>query len=171
VALTKQSPAYAKSTIKVADEVFIATALLHRENPGRKDFTVPEIVERTRRENLYGELRPGVQVHASLHCVANLRPNPGRYRMLYATATGRRRLLLPGDEVHLERTGKLWPDPAEVPPRYAELIEWARQRYGKDKPIATRWLDGVFQLAALGKELWRGEDPDAYIRKLREGWK
>jgi hypothetical protein len=166
---TKDSSTPTKSAIKVADEVFIAVALLHREKPARKDFTVSEIVERARRENLYGELRPGVQVHASLHCVANVRPNPGRYRMLYATATGRR-LLLAGDDVHPERTGKTWPDPADVPVKYAELIEWAKQRYGKDTPRTAQWLDGVFQLAGLGKELWRGEDPDEYIRRLREGW-
>ena len=169
MAIRARPPVHEKSTIKVADEVFIAVALLHRENPNRKDFTVPEIVARARRENLHGELRPGVQVHASLHCVANLRPNPGRYRMLYATAN-RRRLLLQGDDVHPERTGKMWPDLAEVPPQYAGLIEWAKRRYGKDKLPTARWLDGVFQLSGLGKNLWRGEDPDAYVRQLRGGW-
>jgi hypothetical protein len=38
------------ASIKVADEVWIATALLHRENPKREDFSVsessPERVER-----------------------------------------------------------------------------------------------------------------------------
>jgi hypothetical protein len=169
--ITKEPERYIKSTIKVADEVFIATALLHRENPSRKDFTVPEIVARARRENLYGELRPGVQVHAYLHCVGNRPPNSVRVRMLYATDTGHRRLLLPGDDVHPERTGKIWPDPADVPPKYTALIEWAKQRYGTDKPSAARWLDGVFQMIGLGKELWRGEDPDEYIRQLRGGWK
>lgn len=168
--VTKEPTAYVKAGIKVADEVFIATALLHRENPGRTDFSVRDIVDRVRRENLYGEMRPGVQVHAFLHCVANRAPNSVRVRMLYATDKGHRRLLLAGDEVHPERTGKMWPDPAEVPSKYAELIEWAKQRYGKDKRGSPRWLDGVFQLAGLGKELWRGEDPDEYVRRLREGW-
>ena len=70
---------------KVADQVWIILALLHRENPKREDFTVTEIVERARQEKISGELRPSVQVHAYLHCVANRPPNPGRYRMLYAT--------------------------------------------------------------------------------------
>jgi hypothetical protein len=48
---TKESPA-----IKVADEVWIATALLHRENPKREDFSVSEIVARARRENLSGRI-------------------------------------------------------------------------------------------------------------------
>lgn len=164
------SPGYKKLDIKVADEVFIATALLHRENPARRDFTVREIVDRARRENIYGELRPGVQIHAFLHCVANRPPNSVRVRMLYATDKGHRRLLSSGDEIHPERTGKIWPDPAEVPLKYRELIEWVKQQYGTDQPAKTRWLDGAFQFIGLGKELWQGEDPDEYIRKLREGW-
>ena len=63
--------------LKVADEVWIATALLHKENPTRGDFTVAEIIERARAENITGEMRSGVQVHAYLHCVAN-RPAPYR---------------------------------------------------------------------------------------------
>ena len=74
--------------IRVADEVWIATALLHRQYPDRKDFTVGEIVRRAESEKVTGaeSLRPGVQVHAYLHCVANKPPNPGRYRMLVETS-------------------------------------------------------------------------------------
>ena len=63
--------------LKVADEVWLATALLHREHPERPDFTVAEIVERARQEGLTRELRPGVYLHVNLHCVANRPPNPG----------------------------------------------------------------------------------------------
>jgi hypothetical protein len=156
--------------VKVADEAFLATALLHREHPERPDFTIIEIVERARKENLYGELRPGVRVHATLHCVANRAPNPGRYRMLYATGDHTRRLLHSSDEVHPQRIGKTFPDPEDVPPEYRELIDWAKRRFGKEGPGRERWLDGVFQLIGLGKELWAGENPDDYVRKLREGW-
>lgn len=155
---------------KVADEVFVVTALLHRENPDREDFTIREIVERAERENLAGELRPGVRVHASLHCVANKAPNPGRYRMLYATGERTRRLLRAGDDVHPERTGKMWPEAKDVPERYRESIEWAKRRHGTGGPKAKRWLDGIFALRGMGKALWRGEDPDEYVRKLREDW-
>jgi hypothetical protein len=156
--------------VKVADEVFIATALLHREQPDREDFTIGDIVERANQENLFGELRPGVRVHASLHCVANRAPNPGRYRMLFATGDRTRRMVLSGDQVHPERTGKIFPDPEDVPVKYRELIEWAKKRYGTGSPPRERWLDGVLKMFGLGKELWRGEDPDEYVRKLREGW-
>jgi len=156
--------------IKVADEVFIAAALLHREHPEKDDFTVDEIVQRVTQENLFGEVRPGIQAHIYSHCVANRPPQPGPHRMLYATSTGTRRLLLVGDNVHPERIGKIFPDPEDVPSKYQELIDWAKQRYGKGPPGQTRWLNGVFQMFGLGKELWKGEDPDEYVRKLREGW-
>jgi hypothetical protein len=39
------------ASIKVADEVWIATAVLHRENPKRENFSVSEIVAKARREN------------------------------------------------------------------------------------------------------------------------
>ena len=78
--------------VKVADEVWIVTALLQREAPEREDFAVEEIVERARQEKVFETLRPGVYIHAQMHCVANRPPNPGRYRMLFETRPGRRRL-------------------------------------------------------------------------------
>src|SRR5947207_13405806 len=117
------------ASIKVADEVWIATALLHRENPKREDFSVSEIVARARRENLSGELRPGVQVHAYLHCVANVPPNPGRYRMLYETGNNTRRLCRGRDECHPERRGgKLPPSKESTPSSYQTSLDWHRAR-------------------------------------------
>jgi hypothetical protein len=175
-----------------AVEVFIAAALLHRENPGREEFTIQEIVNRAARENITGELRSGVNVHASQHCVANKAPNPGRHRMLFATGKHTRRLLLPGDETHPGRTGKVFPDPGEVPEKYLSLLAWAKARYengsadqkgavdqsvaqgtkldGTDPKTPERWLESLFELEGLGKQYWKNVDPDEFVRKLREGW-
>lgn len=30
--------------------------------------------------------------------------------------------------------------------------------------------DGILQLKGLGKEAWKGVDPDEYVASLREGW-
>ena len=88
----------------VADEAWIATALLHRRHPDRDDFTVREIVRQAEVEKVAGgPLRPGVQAHVYLHCVANKAPNSGRYRMLFETSKGRRRLFRPGDPCHPRR--------------------------------------------------------------------
>jgi hypothetical protein len=178
--------------ISCAAEVFLAAALLHREQPQRSDFMIREIVARAARENVTGEIRSGVSVHASQHCVANRPPNPGRHKMLYATGKHTRRLLLPEDEVHPERTGKIFPEPGEIPEKYISLLEWAKRRYenggegmmadasghsagqeGGPRPIeqsAEGWLGSLFELEGLGKEYWKGVDPDEFVRKLREGW-
>lgn len=118
--------------IKVADEIWIATSLLHRENPSRPDFSVIEIVERAMREGLAGGYRPGLQIHASTHCVATKPPNPARHRMLSETGRGRRKLFRPGDEFHRDRkTGKTHPDPEDIPPKYRYLLDWYEHDYAK----------------------------------------
>jgi hypothetical protein len=157
--------------IKVADEVFIATALLQRESPNRDDFTIDEIVDRVALENLYGRLRPGVRVHVLQHSVANKKPNPGRWRTLYATGRDTRRLLRSTDEVHPERTWKIWPALEEVPIKFHELIEWAQKQFGTGgKGDDNRWLGGVLALRGLGRGQWKDEDPDAHVDRLRAGW-
>jgi hypothetical protein len=125
--------------VSCAVEVFLATAFLHRERPGQSDFTIQEIVNRAGRENISGEMRSGVNVHASQHCVANRAPNPAKHRMLFATGKHTRRLLLPGDEVHPGRTGKIFPEPSEIPERYLPQLEWAKQRYEHGLGDARQW--------------------------------
>src|SRR6266478_1256408 len=88
--------------LKVADEVWIAAALLHRDHPEAADFAIEEIVRRAEREGLHKPLRRGVYVHVIQHCVANRAPNPGRYRMLFETGAGARlrsKMLDRGDQL------------------------------------------------------------------------
>ena len=160
----------AKHPIKVADETWIATALLHRENPSRDDFTVQEIVDRAAKETISGELRPGVYVHARQHCVANRPPDPGRYRMLFATGKNTRRLFRPGDSYHPARDGsKVVPAKEDIPGDYRHLVDWYLTEY-VSKPSDAAKTDPILQLRGLGKEIWAGEDPDRYVRRLRAGW-
>lgn len=152
--------------VKVADEVWIATALLQREHPERADFTAKEITDRAQRENITGALRKGVYVHALLHCVANLPPNPGRYRMLFETAKGRRRLFRPRDRYDPKREGgKTVPAPDAIPPEYRELLDWYRTWAG-----GAQLGDPLLALAGTGRAIWAGEPGDRYIQRLREGW-
>ena len=111
-----------KSQLKVADEVWIATALLHREHPKASDFSIEEIVERARKEGLHEPLRPGVYVHVVQHCVANRPSNPGRYRMLYETRPKYRRLYRLGDSYDPQREGsKVIPEADEIRDRLVGL--------------------------------------------------
>ena len=155
-------PGKPRPALKVADEVWIAAALLHREHPDRADFTVAEIVERARQEGLTPKLRPGVSAHAALHCVANRPPNAGRYRVLLETAPNRRRLYRPGDPADEARRGaKMTPVHSAIPPRYHSLLDWYEREYAPDPLLALR---------GSGRELWADEPADRYVRRLRQGW-
>ena len=155
--------------LKVADEVWIATALLHREHPDQLDFTPREIEERARREQATDRLRSGVYTYAVSHGVANRKPDPGRYRMLLETAGGRRRLFRPGDPYHPDRAGaKYLPSREAIPSRYAYLLDWYEADYVERSQGSAP--DPLLALRGVGKEMWSDEDPDAYVARLREGW-
>lgn len=159
-----------KSHVKVADEVWIATALLHRDHPEQADFRIEDIVDRAREENLAGTLRPGVYVHVVQHCVANRPANPGRYQMLFETSRGRRRLFRNGDSYHPSREGsKTTPEAGAIPAEYAELLSWYRVWSSKANESRAE-SDPLIALAGSGRRLWAGERPDDYVRRLREGW-
>jgi len=156
--------------IKVADEVWLATALLHRENPSRSDFTLNEIVERAAKEGIIDEVRPGVYVHAALHCVANRPPNPGRYRMLYETRPKYRRLFRLGDSYDPQREGsKIIPGADEIPLRYADLLNWY-ENWSRSQGKRAGESDPLLALYGSGKKLWADEHADEYVARLRAGW-
>lgn len=156
--------------LRVADEVWIATALLHREHPKRHDFSIEEIMERAIKETGGRPLRPGVRVHINQHCVANRPPNPGRYRMLLETASGRRRLFRNGDNYDAAREGaKIVPARADVPSEYSGLLDWYRD-WNLDNVEDRIKNDPLLALRGSGKKLWADEHADEYVRRLREGW-
>jgi hypothetical protein len=162
------APHTVSSSIRVADEVWIATALLHREQPAREDFSIAEIVARALKEGLTPGPRGGLRVQVQQHCVANRPPNPNRLRMLFATGRNTRRLFRAGDWFHPDRRdGRTAPDRGDIPPRYHSLLDWYRDEYAKDLGSNR---NSILELVGLGKELWKGVDPDEYVRKLREGW-
>ena len=159
-----------KEGIKIADEVWVAAALLQREEPDQADFSIEEIVERAKRESISGPIRPGVYVHVVQHCVANRPPNPARYRMLFETGAGRRRLFRKGDASHPARAGaKVTPNPEDLPERYRGLLAWYEDWCSKMDRAAPE-ADPLLALLGSGKRLWQDEHADDYVRRLREGW-
>ena len=154
------------SAIRLADEVWIAIALLHREHPKATDFSLKEIEARLARERLTDDIRPGVYPHLSVHCVGNRPPNGGRYRMLFETAPSRRRLFRAGDPYHPEREGgKIVPERSEIPPKYHSLLDWYERDWAPAAPN-----DPLLALASRYRDLWKTVDPDDYVRQLREGF-
>jgi|ERR1700722_338423 hypothetical protein len=163
-------PILSHTRLKVADEVWIVTALLHRDNPSQSDFSIDEIMGRAVEEHMAGTVRAGVYVHIVQHCVANRPPNPARYRMLLETGAGRRRLFLKGDAYHPGREGsKTIPKPDEIPHGYGDLLAWYRD-WSTAVTIALSGTDPLLALAGSGKALWADEHADEYVRRLREGW-
>src|SRR6266496_2301058 len=162
----------AKARVKVADEVWVATALLHRKHPDRSDFSIEEIMESARqmwREGT-GSLRPGVYVHVVQHCVANRPPIPGRYRMLIETSEGRRRLFHTGDPYHPDREGgKTTPRFEDLAEDYADLWDWYVE-WGRNRAKDLIKNDPLLSLRGTGKHIWADEHADEYVRRLREGW-
>jgi len=159
-----------KPRLKVADEVWIATVLLHQQQPTKPDFSIEEIVERAQFENAHGTLRPGVYVHVVQHCVANRPPNPARYRMLTETANGRRRLFRIGDSYHPQREGgKSTPDATALPQAYAGLLSWYEE-WCQATAMTELLRDPLLNLVGSGKQLWADEHADEYVRRLRESW-
>ena len=146
--------------------MWVATALLHREHPKSADFSLKEIEARLAREGLTDDKRPGVYPHLSVHCVANRPPDKGRYRMLFETASSRRRLFRPGDPYHPKREGgKIVPNRAEIPAALHPLLDWYARDWATTSPE-----DPLLALAARHRHLWQAVDPDGYVRRLREGF-
>jgi hypothetical protein len=155
---------------KVADEVWLAVALLHKEHPEQPDFAVEEIMQRAAMAAGKEQLRPGVYVHIVQHCVANRPPNPGRYRMLFETASGRRRLFRNGDNYDPNREGaKTLPAREDIPPEHSDLLDWYRD-WSQDNIEERIKNDPLLALYGDGKDLWADEKADDYVRRLREGW-
>jgi hypothetical protein len=78
------------------------------------------------------------------------------------------------DYVHPDRHQKLYPEVRDIPEKYHELVEWAKDLSKRPTDShstgGTGWLGGLHQLRGLGREVWRGVNPDEYVRGLREGW-
>jgi len=172
--MTMAIATYRKTSVKVADELFLVLALLHKEHPERRAFSIPEILERAQQEGLREDRSNpnSLRVHAYSHAAANEPPGKGgKYRIAYRESNGQVRLLEATDYVHPERSWKFYPSPDEIPEKYHALLNWAKKRsHLTEAPPSEGWLEGALQLRGLGKELWKDVDPDAYVSSLREGW-
>jgi hypothetical protein len=157
--------------ILVADEVWCALAMLHKNHPQRVSFSAKEILHQVKAEHAYTDIRAGVQAHIYLHNVANLEPNSARYRMFYRLENDTYRLYRPGDPAHPLRKGKIVPNRSELPDRYHDLLDWYEREYCKEKGAAPlEQKDPILQMWGLGKEIWEGVDADEYVESLRAEW-
>jgi hypothetical protein len=158
--------------ILVADEAWVALAMLQRAHPGRHSFSAKEIIEQVKIEHAHPELRPGVQAHIYQHNVANLEPNSAQYRMFYRLEDDTLRLFRPGDRAFASRKGKIIPDRSDLPEKYHDLLDWYEREYSQHQPRRGRdeANDPVLQMWGLGKDIWANTSADDFVRNLRSGW-
>lgn len=157
--------------VNVADECWIALALLHRADPSRESFEGSEILKKIREEKIHGEVRAGIQPHVYLHNIANVPPNSARYRLFYRLADGTYRLYRPGDDHHPARTGKSEPRREELPELYRPLLDWYHDEYCRRSAPQEGVEDPVLGMRGIGRELWTSlGGGDAFVARERAGW-
>lgn len=163
-----------ETEVKLADRLWIAVALLHREMPAREAFTRDEIRQKLRETSLIDGLKPqSVAAHLKEHLVANVAPSSTKYRMLYETQPGYLRLYRLGDRIDPGRESrnpsKHVPRRDELPSEYLPLLdwyeEWSREAAGK-KP-ANYEDDPLIRLIGSGRHIWADEHADEYVENLR----
>ena len=159
-----------RTPILVADEAWLALALLLREQEDRESFSAKEILDRAKAEHATPELRPGLQAHIYLHNVANVEPNSARYRMFFKLPDDTYRLFRPGDPAHPSRRGKMKPVREEFPEKYHYLLDWYEDQYSTKATPMNEEEDPLLQLRGVGREVWANTDADEYIRSLRSNW-
>jgi len=154
-----------KLGITAADAVWIATATLHRRNPGMEGFAVEDIVAETVLQNLTYTLEKTVYQHTLQHCVANRPPNPNRSRMLFEFGDGYRRLFRTGDRYDNAREGSpTHPDWSALPPECRDLQHWYEGEWNASPE------DPLLALVGSGKHLWKNESGDEFLARLRSNW-
>jgi hypothetical protein len=157
-------------SIRVADEAWLALALLHHEHPDRDSFSAKEILDRVKAEQVHPELRPGIQVHIYSHNVANVEPNSAKYRMFYKLPDDTYRLFRPTDAAHPARKGKMIPERDELPKKYHYLLDWYEREYCRKQTAINEEDDPILQMRGVGKEIWADTNADEYVRSLRADW-
>ncbi|MGA2571752.1 MAG: hypothetical protein ABSF23_14645 [Terracidiphilus sp.] len=163
-------------SIRVADRIWIAAALLQRESPSRSAFSKREISERLEAEGLAAGVERGtISAHLDQHMVANVPPSSGKYRMLFETAPGSLRLFRAGDLTHPARfqrrkPAKAIPNLNEMPERYRYLLDWYAA-WSRQAQVATPQMqfeeDPLILLIGSGREIWADEHADEYVENLR----
>ncbi len=159
----------------IATELWIATALLHREHPERMAFSGPEILEKRESLQLSRRRRGTLYAFVSQHIVANREPRTVRYRYLYRETNGHShtvvaRLFREGDDFDPQRRGApVAPETGDIPEEYRPLLDWYWTEYNRPRRIAPE-DDPILALEGVGKELWQSLGGVKFIEELRRGW-
>ncbi len=158
----------------LADRIWFAVAMLHRDLPDRKDFSREEIRLKLRETGLdEGLKRTSINAHLKEHMVANVPPSSTRYRMLFETRPGYLRLFQPSDTPHQLRLAgkpsKHMPRRDEVDQQFLPLLDWYQDWTNKRGATGPPNYDDdpLIRLIGSGKHIWADEHADEYVENLR----
>ena len=124
-----------------------------------------------------GVERSTLSAHLDQHCIANVPPSSGKYRMLYETTPGGNlRLFCLGDLTHPARAprrkpSKILPRREEIPRQYWPLLDWYEtwSKQSRYLNASLSWEDDpLIRLIGSGKHIWADEHADEYVERLRE---
>jgi hypothetical protein len=116
--------------VSTATAVWVAAALLHKENPSRNAFRINEIGQKVNDLKLLTVQPATIHQHITSHCVANSHSSPDTNRMLFRVQRGLYRLYRKSDQCHETREyGKITPMQEVIPEQYRNLLEWYENEY------------------------------------------
>lgn len=159
-----------ESHLLLADRIWIAVAMLHRQAPLHEDFSTAEIRTKLRETGLSNGLKPSsIAAHLKQHLVANVPPSTTGYRMLFQTQSGNLRLFRSGDYTDPQRKSKQMPKRDQISPQYHPLLDWYAEWSQKSSAIEKPdWKDDpLIRLIGSGKHIWADEHADDYVENLR----
>ncbi len=131
--------------ISTANLVWIATSLLHNERKEAEAFSTEEIFQKAKSLNLSSVSDSTIQMHISLHCVANAKAQPDTHKKLLRMGRGWYRLYKEGDTFDDSRAkGRILPLPEEIPTKYRYLIDWYRNDYSKKQSQQNQAENAIF---------------------------
>jgi len=110
--------------------VWLATAILHRENPQSDAFQAKEIFHKVKELDLLSVSDVTINMHITSHCVASTKASPDRHKKLTRVRSGWYRLFQEGDPVHETRVnGQQEPLPEMLPSQYQNIVDWYHNQH------------------------------------------
>ena len=171
-----------KKSITTPAVVWLATALLHKENPQIDAFQAKEIFHKVKELDLLSVSDSTINTHISSHCVASGKESPDRHRKLTRVRSGWYRLFKEGDPFHETRaTGQIVPLAGMLPLRFSDVIDWYNKEYNViniSKYLNKQTTEINYQTAGKLYQIEIGEDntiklPDSFVKdfKIKKGEK
>jgi len=118
------------NSVSTANAVWLATAILHRENHQKDAFSAKEIFSKVKQLNLLSVSDSTINMHITSHCVADGKASPDRHRKLTRVQSGWYRLYKEGDSFHETRSkGQSAPLAEMIPLEFRDVVEWYNVQY------------------------------------------